>query len=84
MGFAMNKAFKHPLARKATIATAHPRKGGEQKMLLIVTTLELDPGGKGFNAKNVERLHNAAKAQVAEEPGLSGYLIVDRPKDWDA
>ncbi len=80
----MSKVFKHPLARKAIVAAAHPRKGGEQKMLLIVTTLVLDPKGDGFNAKNVERLHDAAKSYLAEEAGLSGYLIVDRPKDWDA
>jgi hypothetical protein len=80
----MNKVFKHPLARRATVATAHPRKGGEQKMLLIVTTLELDPKSKGFSASNVERLHDAAKAHLAEAPDLGGYLIVDRPKEWNA
>ena len=80
----MSKVFKHPLARRATVATAHPRKGGEQKMLLIVTTLVLDPNGSGFNAKNVERLHDAAKAHLAAAPELAGYLIVDRPKEWDA
>jgi hypothetical protein len=80
----MSKVFKHPLARKATVATAHPRKGVEQKMLLIVTTLELDPQAKGFSAQNVERLHDAAKAHLAEAPDLSAYLIVGRPKEWDA
>ncbi|MDE3174941.1 MAG: hypothetical protein KGM15_02395 [Pseudomonadota bacterium] len=80
----MSMVFKHPLARKATLTTAHLRKGVEKKVLLVVTTLELDPQGKGYSAKNVERLHDAARAHLAQAPELAGYVIVDRPKDWDA
>ena len=80
----MNKVFKHPLARRATLATARLRDGGEQQLLLIVTTLQLDPKGKGFNARNVARLNEAAKAHLAETPNLFGYSLVERPKDWNA
>jgi len=79
----MSKVFKHPLARKATTTKMRRRDGGDQELLIIVTTLELDAAAKGFNAKNVERLHEAAKAFLAEAENLAGYAIVDRPKDWD-
>jgi len=80
----MEKAFKHPLARRATTATVRRREGGEQTILFIVTTLELDPGDKRFNPKNVNRLQHAAEAFLAEAKQLSGYALVNRPKDWDA
>ena len=80
----MEKAFKHPLARRATTATVRHREGGEQSILFIVTTLELDPAEKRFNQKNVNRLHNAAQAFLAEAKEISGYAFVNRPKDWDA
>jgi hypothetical protein len=79
----MSKVFKHPLARKATTTKFRQRDGGEHELLVIVTTLELDPAADGFSAKNVERLHDAAKAFVAETGPLAGYVIVNRPKDWD-
>ena len=79
----MKKPFKHPLARNATTAKARRRGGGEDEMLVIVTTLELDVEAKGFNAKNVERLHAAAQAFLAEAEHLAGYALVNRPKDWD-
>ncbi len=79
----MDKTFKHPLARKATVAKLRSRDGGERDILVIVTTLELDVGAKGFSAGNVERLHEAAKAFLAETAELSGYALVNRPKDWD-
>jgi hypothetical protein len=79
----MSHVFKHPLARKATSTKVRQRDGGEHEVLVIVTTLELDSGAKGFNAKNVERLHEAAQAFLAETPSLAGYAVVNRPKDWD-
>jgi hypothetical protein len=79
----MSKAFKHPLARNATLAKWHAREGGEKDLLIVVTTLELDASAKGFSAKNVERLHEAAKAFVAEAKDVAGYTIINRAKDWN-
>ena len=80
----MKKPFTHPLARKATLATAHRRDGSEAEALLIVTTLELDPKAKGFKAGHVERLHAAAREYLAQAPEISSYAVLTRPKDWQA
>jgi len=78
----VQKAFKHPLARRATTAKARLRDGSEQTLLVILTTLELDESAKGFHARNLERLRHAADAFLAEVEGLAGYTIVNRPKEW--
>jgi hypothetical protein len=82
--FTMDKTFKHPLARRATTTIAHAPDGAERKLLVIVTTLELDAGAKGFNRGNVERLHAAARAYLAETAQPADYAIINRPKDWNA
>ena len=79
----MSKAFKHPLARKATVAPCRRAKGAEESVLVIVTTLELDSAAKGFNRKQVERLNTAAAEFVAEQQSLSGFVVINRPKEWD-
>lgn len=79
----MHKAFKHPLARKATIAKLRRGPDAEETVLVIVTTLELDADAKGYSQKNVERLRAAAQAYIAETGGIQGYTILNRPKEWD-
>jgi len=79
----MSKVFKHPLARRATVTKLHAREGGDNDLLIIVTTLALDAAAEGFSAKNFERLHEAAKAFLAEEKELAGYVLVNRAKDWN-
>ncbi len=78
----MQKAFKHPLARKATTAKVRLREGGEHALLVILTTLELDESAKGFSKKNVDRLRGAAEAFVADAKELAGFVVVNRPKEW--
>ena len=80
----MTKPFKHPLARHAKVARAHRRDGSQVDALLIVTTLELDPAAKDYKADKVERLHEAARAYLAETPEVTSYAVVNRPKEWDA
>jgi hypothetical protein len=80
----METAFKHPLARRATITSLRQRDGGEHPLLVIVTTLDLDPEAKRFSKKNFDRLHAAAHAFVAATPDIFGYSVVNRPKEWDA
>ena len=78
----MTKPFKHPLARNSLVAKAHRRDGSQADALVIVTTLDLDPAAKGYKADLVERLHEAARAFLAEKPDLTSYAVVNRPKDW--
>lgn len=78
----MQKTFKHPLARKSATAKLRLRDGGEQALLVILTTLELDETAKGFRAKSVERLRHAADAFLEEADEFAGYTMVNRPKDW--
>ncbi len=80
----MTKTFKHPLARHSKVARAHRRDGTQVDALMIVTTLELDPAVKGYKADKVERLHEAARAYLAETPEITSYAVMNRPKDWDA
>jgi hypothetical protein len=79
---AMSKTFKHPLARDATTAKAHRRHGGEETLLVVLTTLELNAKAEGFSAKNIARLSKAAEEFVAGAGDLSGYVIINRPRDW--
>ena len=54
-------AFSHPLARGAKVWTAKAHDGGEQRVLVIVTTIPLEPGDKGYKKSLVERLSRAAQ-----------------------
>jgi hypothetical protein len=78
----MQKAFKHPLARNATSVKARQRDGGEETLLVLLTTLTLDESAKGYNAKNMGRLRQAAEAFLAENAEFAGYAILNRPKEW--
>jgi hypothetical protein len=78
----MQKAFKHPLARNATSVKARLRDGGDETLLVVLTTLALDEGAKGYSAKNIGRLRQAAEAFIADNGEFAGYTIVNRPKDW--
>jgi hypothetical protein len=80
----MQKAFKHPLARRATIAKLRRGRGAEETVLVIVTTLELDAEAEGYNQKHVTRLRHAAEAHLEHESGIGGYVLINRPKEWDA
>jgi hypothetical protein len=78
----MQKAFKHPLARNATGVKARRREGGDETLLIVLTTLTLDESAKGYSAKNIARLRQAAEAYLADNAEFAGYAIVNRPKEW--
>jgi hypothetical protein len=78
----MHKAFKHPLARNATTARQRRRQGEDETVLVIVTTMDLDPNSKAYSRKNFERLDDAAKTYLAEAADVAGYVIVNRVKEW--
>ena len=46
--------FSHPLARRASVFTAKNSDGSEYGVLVIVTTLELDPKGQNYKKPFVE------------------------------
>ena len=59
-------AFSHPLARAAKVWTAKTPDGGEQRILVIVTTIPLEPTNKDYKKSLVERLSRAASDYLAE------------------
>ena len=75
--------FLHPLARKAKVWPMTLHDGTELSVLVIVTTLVLDPQGAGYRKKLVERLNEAARTFVAEHSDVSDFLLINRAKDWD-
>ena len=78
----MQKLFKHPLARKATTTKVRRRQGEEETLLVILTTMDLDAKAKGFSQKNFDRLNGAAQSFLAEAEDVTGYTIINRPKEW--
>ena len=59
-------AFSHPLARGAKVWTAKTHDGEEQRVLVIITTIPLEPDEKGYKKSLVERLSRAARDHLAE------------------
>ncbi len=73
--------FTHPLARSARVWLAEMLEGEPQKVLTIVTTLELDPEHKKYKPDQVERLRTFAREFLAENPGkAAGFVLMNKPK----
>ncbi len=77
-------SFSHPLARKARVWPMTSQDGSERHVLVIVTTLELDPHNERYKKKLVNRLREEAAAFVAERFDVTDYILIDNPKNWDA
>jgi hypothetical protein len=77
-------AFSHPLARAAKVWTAKAHDGGEQLVLVIVTTIPLDPGEKGYKKSLVERLSRAARDYLGDSNEAASFLLMHRMRDWNA
>jgi hypothetical protein len=80
----MLMAFSHPLARGAKVWTAKAQDGAEQRVLVIITTIPLEPNEKGYNKTLVERLSHAARDYLADSKEASSYLLANRLRDWRA
>lgn len=74
--------FSHPLARGAKVWPLKNRDGAEQYLLVILTTLVLDPKSERYSPKTVDRLSRAAQEFIAELPDLSGFSLINRFRDW--
>ena len=74
--------FSHPLARAAKVWTAKAQDGDEQRVLVIVTTIPLEPNEKGYKKSLVERLSRAARDYLADSNEAALFLLVSRARDW--
>ncbi len=77
-------AFSHPLARGAKVWNAKAHDGGEQRVLVIITTIPLDPAEKGYKKSLVERLSRAARDYLADSNDAASFMLMNRLRDWNA
>jgi hypothetical protein len=77
-------AFSHPLARGAKVWTARAHDGSEERVLVIVTTIALDPGEKGYKKSLVERLSRAARDYLGDSNEAASFMLIPRLRDWSA
>jgi hypothetical protein len=75
-------AFSHPLARGAKVWIAKAHDGSEQRVLVVITTIPLDPGEKGYKKSLVERLSRAARDYLAESNEAASFMLMHRLRDW--
>jgi hypothetical protein len=75
-------AFSHPLARASRVWTAKAHDGGEQRILVIVTTIPLEPQDKGYKKSLVERLSRAAGDYLDDSKEAASFLLMSRLRDW--
>ena len=64
--------------------TAKAHDGGEQRVLVIVTTIPLEPNDKGYKKSLVERLSRAAGDYLADSNEAASFLLMSRMRDWNA
>jgi hypothetical protein len=75
-------AFVHPLARGAKVWTAKGQDDSEQRVLVIVTTIALDPNQKGYKKSLVEKLTRAAREHLALAKDAESFVLINRLRDW--
>ena len=74
--------FSHPLARAARIWQAERHDGSKERVLVIVTTMELDPKKKRYKAKLAEKLARAAKEYLAQSSEATSFVILNPLSHW--
>ena len=75
-------SFAHPLARAARIWTARGVDDSEQRVLVIVTTVPLDPHHKGYKKSLIDKLTRAAQDYLATSNEAERYVLINRLRDW--
>ncbi len=63
--------------------TAQGHDDGEQRVLVIVTTIPLDPAEKGYKKSLVEKLSRAAREHLAESKDAKSFMLISRLRDWN-
>jgi hypothetical protein len=74
-------SFSHPLARAAQVWQANV--GGPRRILIVATTLELDPRHKRFKQQLVDGLASAAEEFVTVSDDVDGYCLINRLREWN-
>ena len=74
--------FTHPLARKAKVWPSKASDGSERRMLVVITTIALDPDNERYKQKLVDRLSDAARDYLARSDEAEGFILMNRMKDW--
>ena len=77
-------SFFHPLARGAKVWTARGNDDSEQRVLVIVTTVKLDPAEKGYKRSLVDKLSRAARDHLEESKEAESFVLINRLRDWRA
>lgn len=62
--------------------TARSKDDSEQSVLVIVTTVKLDPAEKGYKKSLVEKLSRAARSHLEESKEAESFLLINRLRDW--
>ncbi len=52
-------------------------------MLVIVTTISLDPSQKGYKKSLVEKLSRAAHDHLASSKEAGAFVLISRFRDWE-
>jgi hypothetical protein len=74
--------FSHPLARAARISHAETPDGSKERVLVIVTTMELDPKKNRYKAKLAEKLSRAAEEYLARSSEATSFVIMNPLSYW--
>jgi hypothetical protein len=77
----MTGEFAHPLARASRVYRAEALDGSEQSVLVIVTTIELDPKHHRYDDRLIERLSRAARAYLVLSSEATAFVLINPPKD---
>jgi hypothetical protein len=75
--------FSHPLARAAKVFSLRKPDGTEQRVLVVVTTLALDPKHKRHKPELVRRLTAAAQEFLPDAGEPVGFVLINRLRDWE-
>lgn len=58
--------------------------GSERRVLVVITTLVLDPEKGNCKKKLVERLSDAVSLHLTTVPEADGFILLNQMRDWDA
>ena len=75
--------FTHPLARGAKVWSANLVGGETKRILVIVTSAELDPSNRKYKPEHIDRLSEAAREYLKETGAAEGFLFANRMRDWE-
>ena len=62
--------------------TARGKDDNEQRVLVIVTTVKLDPAEKGYKKSLVDKLSHAARDHLKESKDAESFILINRLRDW--